>query len=67
MSRTVPPPHEPPTAPLTRAEVEEAISHVRATMRRAPKVMAERYHAQLDDLLEQWQTASLEESLTNQA
>lgn len=62
-----PPPHLVPesTAPLTRLEIEEAITHLRATMRRAPRVMAERYHRQLDDLLEQWITAALEESLDN--
>ena len=48
---------------LTRVEIEEAITHVRATMKRAPKMMAERYHWQLDLLLDQWVTAVLEESV----
>lgn len=57
-----PPPHKEPVAPLTRAEIEEAICHLRATMLRAPKVMSERYHKQLDDLLDQRDAAVLEET-----
>lgn len=54
-----------PEAPLTRAEVEEAIRNMRATMKRAPSVMSERYHQQLDALLDQWDTAVWEESLND--
>lgn len=56
-----------PEPPLSRGEVEEAIRNLRATMNRAPQVMAERYHHQLDGLLEQWLTATLEETLAEEA
>lgn len=64
-----PPPHNlpEPVAPLTRAEVEEAIQHLRATQMRGPESMRERYSAKLDELLEQWETARLEEALAEEA
>lgn len=54
-----------PVAPLTRLEIEEAIAHMRATQKRAPKAFSERYSAKLDDLLDQWVTAVLEEAIAD--
>lgn len=41
----------------TRAEIAEAMAHLRAAQKRAPKVMADRYSAMLDELLTDWEAA----------
>lgn len=56
-----------PVAPLTRLELEEAMRHLRETQKRGPKSMHERYSGRLDDLLDQWVTACLEETLNEEA
>jgi len=53
-----PPPHILVTDETTRAELEEAMRHVRASQKRAPQAMQERYSARLDALLAEWMRAA---------
>ena len=48
------------TADCTRAELEEAMTHVLASLRRLPSRWTDKraaLHAELDDLLGEWQRA----------
>jgi hypothetical protein len=53
------------TDETTRVEIEEAITHVLASMRRLPGVPGyrERAHARVDALLCDWEVATLRETL----
>jgi hypothetical protein len=53
-----PPPHPVRVGDeATRAEIEECLLHLRDAQRRAPMVMAERFHAKYDALLTDWEQA----------
>jgi hypothetical protein len=60
-----PPPHDVPgefvraTDEATRAEVEEAITHLRTAYKRGPqgKSWQDQHHKRLDDLLYDWEMA----------
>jgi hypothetical protein len=52
-----------PVVPLTRADVEAKIIQKRADQQRAPQAFQASYSAQLDDLLEDWRAAVLEEAI----
>lgn len=45
------------TDDTTKAEIAEALAHLRESQRRAPGCMAERYHQRYDALLQAWETA----------
>lgn len=45
------------TDDTTKAEIAEALEHLREAQRRAPRCMAERYHQRYDALLLAWETA----------
>lgn len=45
------------TDETTRAEIEECLLHLRDAQKRAPVVMAERFHAKYDALLDEWEQA----------
>lgn len=45
------------TDDTTRAEIEEAFVHLRASQRRAPAYMTERYHERYNALLLAWEQA----------